>query len=651
MDGKKSIIVNGLLLVFIMFLSGCTQNSNSENISDQDPYNEEFVDWSPYYNTPTWDGTYLEKNILDQFTAGLRYPDMPLFYIKSDQMDSQEPLVYWRLGSLEKYEYLDRAPYTTNWDNTEDLKRTLTPIQSSTPYSQEIPENERSAQFTIRLPLDYSDSIADVSIHPYFNNYLPTIWNGEFGSYVDSDTFKLYDYNSSFDNPPFINGALLTASYQEAREIFPMVSTNDLLGIEANIQGLAEKSDDKGVMEYKIDYKAPDVHTSTAFSLKGTDQDYIHCLSSPEWNALKSIYLQLPNDTGQLPDPSYVHDGFVTNDRNNYEDWAPNVAHLANSFKMYLSDRSIFGKAYGVLQQFVDGGNLSHLTFSQEMWLRQQISIEMAHPEEYEDYNEWFLCNGKGVSIHFASLYTTIMRLMGIPSRMVIGFLGGNDSLEYYPYRMISPRYLHAWSEVLIPIEPVNGEAHVEWVSFDPLLAYFANLYDIDLPSDIIPTSTEAQTLMIDPMYDLETNGLAQAFLDNNPNDFNDWIIQRCVVDQRALGGSDPPPTIHHLQAINISVRLISAPSIASWLPVEGVNISFYIATVGANESIDLIEEGSQIGWIITNSMGIATLSLSIDITIHGIRTVNFYTMVIYNRGAVDEIRRVAMSFSYVLAF
>ncbi|GAG87345.1 unnamed protein product, partial [marine sediment metagenome] len=186
-------------------------------MSDRDPYDEKFVEWTPFYNAPTWDATYIGENILDQFTAGLRYPDIPLFYIKSDQIDSQGPVVYWRLGSLEKYEYLDRAPYSTSWDNTDDLKRTLTPIESSTPYSQEIPGGERDVRFTIRLPLDYSDSIADISIHPYFDNYLPTTWNGEYGSFIDSETFNLYDNTSGFDSFPLTNGNPLNAPTQETR--------------------------------------------------------------------------------------------------------------------------------------------------------------------------------------------------------------------------------------------------------------------------------------------------------------------------------------------------------------------------------------------------------------------------------------------------
>ncbi len=169
------------------------------------------------FNTPTWDATYLLENLLDQFTAGLSKPDTPLFYAKSDQLDSQGPVVYWRLGSLEKYEYLDKTPYSTNWDNTDDLKRTLTPTESSTPYSQEIPGGEREAEFTIRLPIDYSDSIADVSVHPYFDNYLPTTWNGEYGSYIDSDTFNLYDDTSSFENFPLTIGNPLNPSTIETR--------------------------------------------------------------------------------------------------------------------------------------------------------------------------------------------------------------------------------------------------------------------------------------------------------------------------------------------------------------------------------------------------------------------------------------------------
>jgi hypothetical protein len=609
-------------------------------------YIDKVIDWS-MFNTPTWDATYLLENLLDQFTAGLSQPDTPLFYAKSDQLDSQDPIVYWRLGSLEKYEYFDKAPYTTNWDNTDDMKRTLTPTQSSAPYSQQIPENERTAQFTIRLPLNYSDSIADVTIFPYFDNYLPTTWNGgtgippsPAGSYLDSSSFRLYDDSSGFLSFPLTNGNPLSASTLETREVFPMASTNDLLGIEANIQGLAETSDNNGVLEYTMDYKAPDIQSSAIFSLLGTDQDYIDCTGSADWNSIKNLYLQLPNDTGQLPDNYYVDNGLIANVRNFYEDWAPTIAFHADNFSTGFDGQSVFMKAYSVMQEFAPDGSLE-LEFDQEMWLREETGIAVDHPEEYEDYNEWFIDEKKGVSLHFASAYTTIMRMMGYPSRVVVGYLAGNDSVDYFPYRMVSSRFLHAWSEVLVPMD-IFGVRHVEWVSFDPLLAYFANLYGIDLPADIIPTSTEAQALMIDPTYDLETNGLAQAILDNDPSDFNNWIIQRSVVDQRALG--EGPATIIHGQTINIAVRLISAPSIASWLPTEGENVTFYIGTVGENES------GTWVGEDKTNSSGIAELQLTIDLTIHGIRTVQFYAVV--EDWVIDfSIEKAALSWIYILGF
>jgi len=393
-------------------------------------YTDQIIDWS-MFNTPTWDASYLLENLMDQFTAGLSAPDTPLFYVQSDDaLNPQGTPVYWRLGTLEKYEYFDKDPYSTNWDNTNSLKRRLTPTPQGSPYSQEIDPSDRDTQFTLRVPLDYNSSIADVTIHPYFNNYLPTTWNGGNGSFVDASSFIMNSDNLSIQ--PF-SGSPLSPSTVETREVFPMATTNDLLGIEANIQGFGVTSTEEGTLEYIMDYLSPNYPNTIAFSMGGSDSDYETAVgSSAEWDAIKNLYLQLPNSSDALPTGQwYVNDGlYPVPGSPTYSDWAPTVSERADNFTQTFSTQSAFLKAYGVMQEFGENGSFSHLNFSESMWIGQQTGL-MAHPEEYEDYNEWFLRTGEGVSIHFASLYSTIMRMMGLPSRVVIGYIAGNSSIDY----------------------------------------------------------------------------------------------------------------------------------------------------------------------------------------------------------------------------
>ncbi len=628
------------LLILAVFLGTYVTEITGFGVPRQKNVTEDYIDkqidWS-MFNTPTWDATYLLENILDQFTAGLSQPDDPLFYVQSDQADPQGPIVYWRLGSKGLYKYSTKSR-TTNWVNTQVSRRTITPIEEGTPYSQEVPSNERTAQFTVRIPLNYSDSVADVSVHPGFSKYLPATWNGQYGTYINRDTFNLYDSTSTND-PTYTNGNPLTALTLETREVFPMATTNDLLGIEANIMGLTETSNEEGVFEYTMDYMSPDIQTAAAFSMMGSETDYEQAIgTSDEWNSIKGLYLQLPNETGQLPDPGYVYDGYEANPENRYDTWAPYISANASIFKSDFANQSVFGKAYAVMLEFASDGRLPFV-FDEQMWLGQQTGLNWAHPESDEDYNEWFFRRGSGVSIHFAGAYTMIMRLMGIPSRLVIGYIAGNDSIDYYPYRMISSRFLHAWTEVLVPLEanPLTGsQRHVEWISFDPLLSYLADEYGFELPSDIIPSSTEYQTTLFDPTYDLETNGLVQATLDQQA-DPSDWIFKRCVVNNKTLNQFD---TLHHNDVIEVSVRLISNPSLVSWLPMQGENITFYIFSVSGNET------GIPIGSAITNSQGRASINVIIDISIHGIRPVQFYAIVT----SFSQATKTAISWVYYIS-
>ncbi len=614
----------------ILLFSGCTVPQDTE---EEDKKEEEYNGFGPIenwdsfldmFNTPTWDPTYLWENILDQFTLGFTDLNTPLFNITSDQSNPQDPVVYWRLGSLESYEYTDKAPYSTDWNPAEPTYKRVIPTESNL-YSQEVPSNSRTAQFTIRVPMDYSDSLVDITINPYFTNNIPTVWNGQYGSYIDSNSFKLYDSNS----------IPVTATTTEAREEFTSVTEDDLIGIDANIRVADDEiSEDPGFLEFTLDYMSPNIQQAAAFSMTCDEKSYLKCLDSNTWANMKTLYLQIPNTTGTLPDPCYVGGTTVANPNNEYEIWAPNV--VGNAIEWNQPNQTVFGQAYYNLNQF------QNFTFDEEQWFAAETGIPADHPAEYEDYNEWFMRRGKGISLHFASTYATIMRLQGIPSRVVIGYLAGNDSAQYYPWRMVTRRYLHAWTEVLVPID-TSQELRVEWISFDPLLSYFAWQYDMELPSDVVLMSSKNQTTMIRPDYDLESNGLIAAFYDHlDAVNRNTEILERCIVNNSDFSNGTE---LTHGEDINISVRLISAPALNFWLPYQGANVSFYVGAPYENTTGNLIEEnGILIGSTITDSLGVATIDVTIDVTKFGIRIVNFYTVWL-----TSSVRKAGVSLQYEL--
>ena len=80
----------------------------------------------------------------------------------------------------------------------------------------------------------------------------------------------------------------------------------------------------------------------------------------------------------------------------------------------------------------------------------------------------------EGYCEHYASAFTTLMRVAGIPARMVVGYMGGevNDVLGYVVVRQSDA---HAWSEVWLP---ASG-----WTRVDPTAAIAPERirYGIDL--------------------------------------------------------------------------------------------------------------------------------------------------------------------------
>lgn len=637
------------------------------------PYTEKLIDWE-LFNTPSWDATYLLENLLDQFTSGIRLPNEPLFNVTP-----KTPPTYWRLGTLGSYEYTGKAPYTTDWNAVATKKALLEPGQDGPPPKGDrgIPDEERTATFTFELPLDYSDSAVEVSVNPSFQNYLPTTWNGKYGAYVDSDSFRLYDADR---NP-------LSASTLQARDIYPdgyRVVQEHLLGIDTNIR-VTETSTNEGVFEYSADYYDLLESNMDAMTYSMTKDNYSDILTplngyaSGTWADIQALYLQLPNTPEELPATAYVGGDLVANPQN-YSDWAPFVT--GNASECELEGLSVFAQAYADMQRLTpigveyqertelcsEGVTCSELglLFDLDMWIGTYVNellptynntypdYEMPHPEEYEDYNEWFLRRGKGVSIHFASTLATWMRLRGIPSRVVVGYLFGNHTMD--PTRLVvTAQNLHAWTEVLIPIDPtpsstLSGDEYVEWIGFDPLLTCLAARADQELTFDIPSISPLNSTWMINPEWPYKTQNPVEAIVHDLTYP-DDPVLWRVLTN-------DSDKSLYHLDPLNVSVRLMMLTSPNSWIPwqptcdTKDFEVAFYIGTAANNGTIpgSLIEEqGIPLGNSTLDSAGLATISINYDIVSHGYDDLYFYAVFKVTTECGQSFRRVARSLKHTI--
>ena len=87
-----------------------------------------------------------------------------------------------------------------------------------------------------------------------------------------------------------------------------------------------------------------------------------------------------------------------------------------------------------------------------------------------------FLFNKKiGFCEHFASSFTLLMRAANIPSRVVIGYQGGEVLKNYQgrSYLLIDNSYAHAWSEVWLDDKG--------WIRVDPTEWIYLNVLKIQL--------------------------------------------------------------------------------------------------------------------------------------------------------------------------
>jgi transglutaminase-like putative cysteine protease len=95
-------------------------------------------------------------------------------------------------------------------------------------------------------------------------------------------------------------------------------------------------------------------------------------------------------------------------------------------------------------------------------------------PGKYDNLEEFLFRRRVGFCEHYAASFATLMRLAGIPARVVVGYLGGeyNDLGHFVLVRQADA---HAWCEVLLP--------ETGWTRVDPTSAVAPGRASLDLTS------------------------------------------------------------------------------------------------------------------------------------------------------------------------
>jgi transglutaminase-like putative cysteine protease len=114
----------------------------------------------------------------------------------------------------------------------------------------------------------------------------------------------------------------------------------------------------------------------------------------------------------------------------------------------------------------------------------QRFSYSLT-PGEYDDLDEFLFRRRAGFCGHYAASFATLMRLAGIPARVVVGYLGGeyNDLGHFFLVRQSDA---HAWCEVWLA---ENG-----WTRVDPTSAVAPGRVSLDLTSFLETSIASGQT-------------------------------------------------------------------------------------------------------------------------------------------------------------
>lgn len=139
----------------------------------------------------------------------------------------------------------------------------------------------------------------------------------------------------------------------------------------------------------------------------------------------------------------------------------------------------------------------------------------------YKNINDFFT-NKVGFCEHYASAFVTLSRLLNVPSRIVVGYMGG----EINPYDnslVVRDQYAHAWAEVFIH--------NKGWVRVDPTAA----VYPVRLEQTFTKTNLGGlfyQNFLANSLFFLESiNTKFELFIINYGGEsqwkFFSWISQK----------------------------------------------------------------------------------------------------------------------------
>lgn len=131
--------------------------------------------------------------------------------------------------------------------------------------------------------------------------------------------------------------------------------------------------------------------------------------------------------------------------------------------------------------------------------------------------DEFLFETRKGFCEHYASAFTVMMRMAGIPARVVTGYFGGEMN-PLADYLIVRQSDAHAWTEVFIEDKG--------WVRIDPTSSIHPSR--IENNNDVVrikPQSEQAITILSNTSWLYRSYSNISYFVDSINNKWNQWVI------------------------------------------------------------------------------------------------------------------------------
>ena len=448
------------------------------------------------FNIPSWNAQYYLDNILDSLGTGSPNPFLNVLNVTNNNHDANTPnqklTPYLKQATYFNYLYDPvKAKSGTFFPATTGTTNQILYDSGTTYYyqsvSRPIPSNYFYDMNKVLSSRSYSEHSVTVSMDinhtSTFSGTIPAVrsagtygynsyGNNFFGSYIDPSSVQVYSTDGNqLLNDCGTNYQISSCSFTE--DDIQIANFNGVSDVGLQLNGFPQSADSV-MLKYSQNYIDPSYDQLNAFSMN--ESSYQQVFSPATWNAIKSLYLQIP--TGP--------------NNESYLQWSP--ASYAVAAKYYNSSASVM-ENINALQNamtpgvdfnengnriYVPSGSLG-LKFNVKLWLTPQIytltntTIPHPDPNTNQEYVQWLLTNsssGDGaVFAQFAAGMTMILREMGIPARFVTGYAYGNTSSTATsdPQTTVY-QALHqiAWTEALVPLLTPSGLSY-EWVTVDPV--------------------------------------------------------------------------------------------------------------------------------------------------------------------------------------